>query len=432
MIRLTFLACLLTIVVTEYPPLEVNFQWNVIKYSDRVTDNEVVKDSPNSYIAANNVISGIKLWKDYIYLTIPRRKSGVPVTLARIPLSATKAKNVTGPDLEAYPSWDMQLAGDCNAFQSVQSMEIDPQGRMWVLDTGRTETMADYQATKCPPRLVILDLENGGAVLRNIEFPQEIAAHNSSNLNDIVLDHQDGGYAYISDSGPEPAIIVYSLKDNKAHKVTHNSMKAESDAITFVVSDTTVKEPINIDGIALSPPEPNRTLYYSSVSSIHLYAIPVKVLQNSSVRNVQKYVVDVGRKTSQTSGMVMSNTGVLYYGLLADDAIAMWDTVANQIFASGPRKMYRNHQLLQWPDTFAFHENGRLWWVTNRFQNFLNNKVNGNEINYRIISSNVMQKSYQYFPNGTAPELPIITAAAGQIRIAISTAFAILLVFVAC
>ncbi|XP_046754075.1 protein yellow-like [Diprion similis] len=436
MIRLTFFACLLTIVVAGYPPLQLIYQWKNVCYYN-VTDNEVVKDLPNTCTSVNDAISGIKLWKGYIYLTIPRWKSGVLVTLARIPSTPSQEKDgsdVVSPNLEAYPDWEMQTVGDCDKLQSVQSMEIDPQGRMWVLDTGRIETMAKYPKIKCAPRLVILDLENGGMVLRRFKFSNDVARHNSSNLNDIVLDHEDGGYAYISDSGPEPAIIVYSLKDNKAWKFTHNSMKAETEAVNFKVSDTNVNQSINIRGIALSPLESNgnRILYYSSVSSFHLYYIPVKVLQNGSITNVHKYVREVGRRTSQTSGMVMSNTGVLYYGLLADDAITMWDTLTTPTFVSGQRTMYRNHSLLQWPDTFAFDEDGQLWWVTNRFQNFLNDKVDKTQINYRILSSNVTQKNYQYFRNGTAPELSVITAAAGQIRIAISTAFAILLVFLAC
>ncbi|XP_046604211.1 protein yellow-like [Neodiprion virginianus] len=433
MLRLALLACLTTTFVVAHAPFSVIFQWKTISYNWPPEYSE--KDARYHYIPENNPIAGIKLWKDNMYLTIPRWKSGVPVTLARTPSTPVKDErglNITKPKLDAYPSWDMQLAGDCNAFQSVQSMEIDPQGRMWVLDTGRTEMMGEHPTAKCPPRLVILDLDNGGAVLKEFKFPDDVARHNSSYLNDIVLDHQNGGYAYISDSGLEPAIIVYSLKDDKARKVTHDTMKAQPDAVRFVVAGTNVIQSVNVDGIALSPPGPNRTLYYSPLSSFNLYSIPVEVLQNSSIIDVQNYVVDLGNKISQSDGMVMSNTGVLYYGLLADDAIAMWNTSTSQPFATGRRTISRDHLLTQWPDTFGFDEKARLWCVVNSLQNFLNDKVDVTQYNYRIISSNAMQRSYQYLPNNTAPELPVITAAAGQIRIAMSTVFTILLVFLAC
>ncbi|XP_046754076.1 protein yellow-like [Diprion similis] len=433
MLRLALLACLLTTFVVAYEPFTVIFQWKTISYNWPAEYSE--KDARYHYVPENNAIAGIKLWKGNMYLTIPRWKSGVPVTLARTPSTPVQDKKGlrnTKPKLDAYPSWDMQLPGDCNAFQSVQSMEIDPQGRMWVLDTGRTETMGEHPTVRCPPRLVILDLENGGAVLKKFEFPDDVARHNSSYLNDIVLDHEDGGYAYVSDSGLEPAIIVYSLKDDKARKVTHETMKAQADAVRFVVAGTSVIQHVNVDGIALSPPGPNRTLYYAPLSSLRLYSVPVEVLRNDSITDLRDYVVDLGDKTSQSDGMVMSNAGVLYYGLLADDAIAMWNTSTRQPFATGRRTISRDHDLTQWPDTFAFDEVDSLWCVVNSLQNFLNNKVDVTQNNYRIVSSKVKQRSYQYLPNNTAPELPVITAAAGQIRIAMSTAFAILLVFLVC
>lgn len=41
------------------------------------------------------------------------------------------------PLLQPYPSWEMQTINNYSALQYVQSMEVDTQGRMWILDTGR-------------------------------------------------------------------------------------------------------------------------------------------------------------------------------------------------------------------------------------------------------------------------------------------------------
>ncbi|KYN10999.1 Protein yellow, partial [Trachymyrmex cornetzi] len=173
-----------------------------------------------------------------------------------------------------------------------------------------------------------------------------------------------------------------------------------------------------------------RQIYYSPLSSFHLYSIPVLALKNN-LSNIDQYVKELGRKTSQTDGMVMSSTGVLYFGLLADDAIAMWDTKNTRSFTVGQRIISRDHVLTQWPDSFAFDEDGNFWCVTNMLQNFLNNRVDINIPNYRLIRSRVGVKNYQYYENGTAPELPDFTAGADSITFVLVALLSTILVFIA-
>ncbi|XP_012254941.2 protein yellow-like [Athalia rosae] len=432
MLKLAALFCLLANALgATHPPFKVIFEWNATEFnwaSPEALDQAI---KHKEYIVENNAIAGIKIWKNKMYLTIPRWRKGVPVTLGVT--SATPVNDVTAPKLDPYPNWDMQTLGDCNAFQFVQSMEIDPLGRMWVLDTGRTETMELKPEPRCPPRLVILDLENEGAVLRSYVFPKEVAPPDSAYLNDIVVDHENGGAAYITDNGhDDPGIIVFTLKDNKSRKVRHKSMRAEGEAENFVVAGVNILSPMHVDGIALSPPGGERQVYYSPLSSFHLYAISTSILRNDSLTSIEdSHVQELGRKSSQTDGMVMTNQGVLYFGLLADDAIAMWDTNVNPSFASGLRVISRDHSLTQWPDTFAIDESGHLWCVTNALQNYMNHRIDINRPNFRVVSSSTAAKNYQYNKDGTIPALPVITAAADRVNFTLSLCLTILLVFLA-
>lgn len=415
-------------VTTAANQFEEKFHWNVIDIawpSDEVKTNVFDR---NEYIPVNNALAGIKLWKGMMYLTVPRWKPGVPVTLGVTPAEPV-ARNVM-PKLQAYPSWDMQTVGDCSAFQFVQSMEIDPKGRMWVLDSGRTATMTTEPKARCPPRLVILDLENNGEVLRSIEFPDSVTPHNETNLNDIVLDSTDGGYAYISDTNDrDPGIIVYSLEKNKSWKVRHDSMKKQKEAEDFFIGDERVMKGIPIDGIALSPYDAaERYVYYSPLSSYHLYSVNTKALKEESISNVDMYIRELGRKTSQTDGMMVSSNGTLYFGLLADDAVALWDPRRENSFTTGQRIISRDHVRMQWPSTFAIDDDGFLWCTTNALHNFMHNKIDTRQHNYRIVRLYIEHKSYQYHENGTAPELPVITAGAANLfSVAISTFILVIL-----
>ncbi|XP_033215188.1 protein yellow-like [Belonocnema kinseyi] len=407
----------------------VIYQWNIIEPEWPNQEDRETSLANGSYIPENNPITGIKLWKDNLYLTVPRWRNGVPATLTVISAipdqtlvntqHGNQNLNVVNPKLKPFPNWQMQTIGDCKSFQFVQSMEIDPLGRMWVIDTGRIDIQTENPKNLCPPRLVILDLETGGTVLRNYVFPTDVADYKSAFLNDIVLDHEHGGFAYITDAGKkDPGLIVYSLATNTSWKVRHGTMWAEDEAKSLTVNDVKKNLTVNIDGIALSPSSRyDRMVYYTPLTSFNLYSIPTAILK-TGLSNVSDFIRKIGRRGSQTDGMMMTSTGTLFFGLLANNSVAYWRTP--QIFeqSSGQDSVLkvdenilsRDDNLLQWPDTFAIDEEGYLWCVTNALQNFSTKNFNPNSTNYRVIKfMTTRARSYQYFQDGSAPILPILS-----------------------
>lgn len=114
-----------------------------------------------------------------------------------------------------------------------------------------------------------------------------------------------------------------------------------------------------------------------------------------------------GQKSSQTDGMGMSSSGILYYGLLADNAIGMWDT-KNSSSKIDEVIFIQDYQTIQWPVSFAFDFHGRVWFVTNRAYRYEIDSMDLNQVNYRIFVGDTESKSYQYYEDGSAPSLPII------------------------
>ncbi|XP_058794953.1 protein yellow-like [Phymastichus coffea] len=403
-------SCLLASLVPVSLAQEIIFEWNYLNFSWQSANVYEQAVSDKSYIPENNIISGIKVNRDRVYLTLPRWKNGVPATLVSI-ARTTEQKT---PLLEPYPNWDMQKLDDCSALQYVQSMEIDPASRMWILENGRTEFLSDNPRSKCPARLIILDLLNDGQVLLDYQFPADVARRDSVILDDIVLDHEDGGWAYITDFDAEyPGIIVFSLRNRTSWKVTHpRSMRSSDEAREFRVEGTTFQLDGAVDGIALSPASASgdRTLYYSPLSSFELFSLPVSALRSRHLAGeIDEYVETVGKKSSQTDGMQISATGVLYYGQLGESAVDQYDTLAApSSFADDRRVFYRSSELNQWPDSFSMCDKGWLWWTSNRKQNFLGGNVDLDSPNYRVIAKEASGKSYQYFEDGTHPELPTI------------------------
>ena len=123
----------------------------------------------------------------------------------------------------------------------VQSMEIDSDGLMWVVDVGRRNFAGGLPDNRCPPKILLIDTQTGqvwavhplpldlnhstSAFPRTrtrprlrvhakrawyahgvqvvdppFVFPADVAPYSSSFLNDIVVD-EVAQVAYISDAG---------------------------------------------------------------------------------------------------------------------------------------------------------------------------------------------------------------------------------------
>ena len=116
---------------------EVVYQWNTIEYDWPNSTLKAQEISNGNYEPRNSAVNGIKIFNDKVYVTTPRLKTGVPVTLSVVIENPNQEVTSVSHVLRPFPSWDMQKVGDCNALQLVQSMEIDVNtGYMWIVDTG--------------------------------------------------------------------------------------------------------------------------------------------------------------------------------------------------------------------------------------------------------------------------------------------------------
>ena len=64
---------------------------------------------------------------------------GSPATLGYIVAPADKGR--TDPEVEPFPSWQMNQIGNCSALQFVQGIAIDARGILWAVDSGRVNTL---------------------------------------------------------------------------------------------------------------------------------------------------------------------------------------------------------------------------------------------------------------------------------------------------
>ena len=80
------------------------YEWEKVDlvWPNNTTRSEFIQG--NNFTAENNAINGIKIYKDQVYLTIPKLKDGIPFSLVAVQDDGTKT-----PQLRPFPNWNMYI-----------------------------------------------------------------------------------------------------------------------------------------------------------------------------------------------------------------------------------------------------------------------------------------------------------------------------------
>lgn len=142
------------------------FSWRQIDFTD---DNELNEENiyfeppPNrirkanlnnnggvhdDYIQYNNVPMGATRWRGKIFVTLPRRRPGVPATLAYIVANKTRRSNIDVP-LMPYPDLEVNRlrtrpVKGLTSLVSVYRTTADECDRLWMVDTGLLEYPGNF------------------------------------------------------------------------------------------------------------------------------------------------------------------------------------------------------------------------------------------------------------------------------------------------
>lgn len=382
--------------VAKTETFQLVYEWKFVNFTWLSHEEYEQSVSNGNYVPGNIVMLGVKYYKDKFYLAMPRIKKGSPVTLAYVP-KVPEDGNYLNPLLTPYPDWMTHTSNDCEkTLQNLQSMEIDNDGIMWIID-GRRIDKTDH---KCPPKIVLLDLNNRGQMVQSYVVPDEVCSHENCFLNDLVLDDADGGYAYITDASfTDPGLIIYSRKQNRAWKVRDDTMFAEEAARNFTAHGILQPGRNNINGIALqqkSKKGGNRLLYYTAQSALAMYSIDTELLLNESLAKTEllhKSIVNVGNKIAQSAGMIVDSAGQLYYGIMTEDAVYRWDTEKP---LSTQELIEKNPELMPWPDSYSFDKSGYLYLLASNVDRFAAGKLTRNDYNFKLLKLFTGTCSYLY------------------------------------
>jgi sugar lactone lactonase YvrE len=310
-----------------------------------------------------------------IFVSFPRWGDDVSFTVAEV----VQGEAVPYPNRELN-EWRPEHTAD--RLVSVQSVITDPDGHVWLLDTG---SLAFAPWVENGPKLVEVDPATD-RVVRVVRL-DPTAVTPTTYLNDVRFDlsRGTGGYAYVTDSQPEGALIVVDLGSGKSRQRLrgHPSTTAVPEFRAVVQGVVRENYKVGADGIALSPD--GGLLFYCPLSSRRLYSVETSALIDRSLddEQVAATVVDLGDKgasdglESDTEGAVYA-TAYEHSAVLKRDADGTWSTVLH-----APD--------LLWPDTLALASDGFLYVSVNQLPRtpLFNDGVDARVPPYQIIRVNV-------------------------------------------
>jgi hypothetical protein len=250
------------------------YQWVSVDYDwDAIGANRTDWIEKGWFIPENCCPAGVKQWKSDIYVTVPRWMPGVPSTLNKVVLNEQGE-----PILQPFPSIEYQNPNTTEGLKYVQDIEIDPSGRMWIIDAGFQNL---FQADKYIwnlPRIIIINL-NTNKVELEYTFPSTMAAPHVTFLNDIVIDTVNN-FAYISNSAGNGGIYGFNANTKELRFWTDPTTEAEPGNVFNISGVVYDLAPTPSDGIALTPDRSE--VFYTPLAGVNLYSISANVFMNFS------------------------------------------------------------------------------------------------------------------------------------------------------
>uniref|UniRef100_A0A1B0A2J8 Bee-milk protein n=1 Tax=Glossina pallidipes TaxID=7398 RepID=A0A1B0A2J8_GLOPL len=257
------------------------------------------------YVPRNVIITRAQLQRDIMYVALPRYKHGVPFTLGKIQL--TKGQCLT--KIAPYPCWAIQEEGNCQALQSVVDIKLDHYGFLWILDVGIVNTL-EQPIRRCKPKIVAINTLDG-KVVKTIDINNLLTT--ASRLQFLIVDYGSNSkpFVYVADAGAH-SILVYDIAASKSYRIV---LPKATSPITDVLY------------MALtSPGNVNSTLYFTYLTSTHLYSIQTEYLRMG--KGGDGSIVSVGTKPYGKQMVLLGADGgnSLFFRYKGENDIYMWNT----------------------------------------------------------------------------------------------------------
>ena len=303
-------------------------------------------------------VTGVAVSHDgRIFVNFPRWEQDVAISVAEV---------MPDGSLKPYPdagwnAWrNAAKLSNQDHFVCVQSVTVDAQNVLWVLDPAAPGNEFNLDAG---PKLVKIDLAMN-RVTKIIPFGRDVVPQGSY-VNDVRLS-PDGRVAYLTDSGIKGALLVVDVASGKARRVLDGHPSTQVDPKVVVQADGhPLQRPdgraptFAADGIALDPR--GEYLYWQALTGDTLYRIATTALRPGVPPARVAAAVERLGTTCVADGYWMNQKGQLFITSPADDSV-------KRRAPDGTLQIVVQDKRLRWPDSMAEGADGTLFVTSSHIQ----------------------------------------------------------------
>jgi sugar lactone lactonase YvrE len=325
------------------------------------TIRSVMAAAPSLKLVAefDQQVTGVAVSKDgRIFVNFPRWEKDVPISVAEV-MKDGRLKPYPNAEWNAWSNLKPLSLGD--HFVCVQSVTVDPQGFLWVVDPAAP---GNEFIKPGGVKLVKIDLKTD-RVVQVIPFDETLAPQGSY-MNDVRVS-PDGKYAYLTDSGQKGALIVIDIAAGKGRRILDGDPRTQPEpGVIPQLDGHELRRPDHripafaADGIALDAE--GKYLYWQALVGRTLYRIPTASLISTSISasDVGNSVEKLGT-TNTADGLWMNAKGALFITDPANNAVRMRAP-------DGTLTTIASDARLRWPDSLAEGADGSIYVTASHIQ----------------------------------------------------------------
>ncbi|KAL9108336.1 MAG: hypothetical protein Q9227_006935 [Pyrenula ochraceoflavens] len=274
------------------------------------------------------------------------------------------SKNTTTPYPDAeWNNFTLNVSDPSAHLVRTNSQRIGPDGNLWLVDTGSPDFTSPV-ILPSGPKLVVVNITTNKV---SRIYPMGSVTHSASLLDDIRF-NPSSSFAYLTDAGTPPALIILHLPSGRTTRVldSHPSVtgffphSAEGSLLRFYPSGTPLY--VHADQLELSPTPPHY-LYYQPAPG-GLSRIPASSLDHAFSNST--FALDPSPQglaaqiepfahTSATTGSAIDSHGRLYTADVDSQRIITIDP------ENGTMSTLVQDPRLLWVDAMWIDTAGKLW-----------------------------------------------------------------------
>ncbi|XP_050523545.1 protein yellow isoform X1 [Daktulosphaira vitifoliae] len=377
------------------------FNWRQVDFvfPDQQTRQQAINN--REFIQANNMPLGLEVWRNRLFITVPRWKAGVASTLNYINLDSSNRNR--SPPLIPYPSYEMnrlptRYERPVDHIINTFRLSVDKCDRLWAIDMG-----ASNGTIVGEPQLFIFDL-NRDRTVRQFTISSRLRRTDGSTwFPGLIVDSEPGecdrSFAYLPDIGW--GMVVYSFQSNEAWRIEHNYFYFDPLSTVFNMGGVRVEWTDGVFGLGLSERHSDgyRTLYFQALASTRIFSVNTRLLQAnvSMTSEIFDQYVHHGHRPAgmQAASMSMDEvSGAIFFALINQDAIGCWNPRRFQRHSIGNSAIVaQDRTTLFFPADLKVDLQSNFWVLSDRMPvfRFQVNRFDVNDVNYRVFTAPVSE-----------------------------------------